>query len=557
MKKVAGYVRVSTPIQAEEGESLKSQEKAIEDYTSNKGWELKKIYADRGISGAMVDKRQSFMNMMEYANKKQFDVVICTRISRIARNVRDFLNFFHKLEKNGITLISIKENLDPTTYQGKLFMNIIAAIAEFEREVINEQMSENKMIRWRENRIINGSLPFGFCWDKDRRVIKINQKEAKIYKKIVDMYINSSMSMRDIALQLKKEGIKGKRSFFSPVSLSYMLRNSAYYGNYVVNQYKYAGNKRTRDKKPTEEWIPFNIKAIITKEKWVRIQERLEFNKIKSKRCDLTKDYWLRDSLKCGECGGRIKPQHGSTRKDGSFLRYYSCYWATTSPKVLALSNKTKCKMTLIKADEIEEYVWNNFLTKINLRKRSYLRPLLEKDNFNKSLKELETQKSPLEKSLSKKIKAKERIFELFEDSQINKDDLRLRLQQHEEACSELTTRISELNMEINQLNDMKKAAQRMKKLLNGKDKILSHMVFQLAWLEPEDKKRFIETVTPNGLTVDLGYDEYQKKLDWALFTYFPIDNVENILIQLMDEEKLIKLGKNALDHLRKAWNSK
>ncbi len=81
-KRAVGYVRVSSKEQAQSGESLSTQRKAIEDFVKAQGWKLTKIYADEGISGGSVKERKALQQLLKDAEKKKFDVLVIHRLSR-------------------------------------------------------------------------------------------------------------------------------------------------------------------------------------------------------------------------------------------------------------------------------------------------------------------------------------------------------------------------------------------------------------------------------------------------------------------------------------------
>ena len=227
-QKVCGYVRVSTGVQAVEGESLDTQKKQIVDYCESKKWHLVNIYEDAGISGSKADHGPAFMKMMENARDKQFEIIVFTKLSRFARNSRDFQNFQHELEKYGVSLASIKENIDPTSYNGKLMAGIFALLAEWEREMIREQMAENKMAKWRDLRMFTGHAPFGYLWDKKKCQFLENDTEAVLLNRILKMYVNLGLGMRDIAIRLNNEGIRSRRAKWTTGTLSGILSNDCY-----------------------------------------------------------------------------------------------------------------------------------------------------------------------------------------------------------------------------------------------------------------------------------------------------------------------------------------
>ncbi len=300
MKKIAGYIRVST-VGQKEGESLELQTEDNKGFAKSNGWELVKIYEDRGISGSKAKARPGFMEMMADAEKGKFEGIVFWKLSRFARNAKEFLIYRDDLREHGVNVFALKEGIDPTTKIGRMLMGMMALMAEWDSEVIRETMAENKTALWKRQDIFIGKPPFGYIWNKEEKKIKINKKEADLYRRMVSMYLDSGLSLKDICIKLSDEGVKCKAKPFNTATLSYCFKNPAYYGNYVLNKYKYDGSQRLKELKPADQHINFKIPAIITKIKWDKIQARTTFNKTKGKRVPAARPYWLRDLLECSE----------------------------------------------------------------------------------------------------------------------------------------------------------------------------------------------------------------------------------------------------------------
>jgi site-specific DNA recombinase len=214
--RAVGYVRVSTVIQASEGESLKTQRKQIEEYAAAKGLELLRIYEDAGISGSKTTNRPALNELMhDCRTNGAFQYVIITKLSRFARNTRNFLEYRDELKTHRVNIVSIQENIDASTHTGELMLTLLAAVAQWERDVIREQMAENKMAKWADHRCFIGKPPFGYLWNKETKQLKIDKREAEIYHRIVTMYIEQGFGYRDIESQFRKEGIRCKKAPFS------------------------------------------------------------------------------------------------------------------------------------------------------------------------------------------------------------------------------------------------------------------------------------------------------------------------------------------------------
>lgn len=267
--KASGYVRVSTPSQVEEGESIDTQRAQITEFVGrHPEWELVQIYSDEGATATKIEYRFQFQRMLSELKDRKVELIIFTKLSRFARNARDYQNLAFDLEKSGVKIVSIKENIDPTHKMGKFYAGLMALIAEWEHETIREQMSENKMIRWKDKRSFLGVPPFGYRWNKVEHRLDIHKDQAALYRRIVNMYVRQGMALREIANRLNEKGLL--RTHFRPdgtlrkskkwrsTTISYILKNPCYYGHYVVNKRVYvddwrgAGKRRTATLKPAQ-----------------------------------------------------------------------------------------------------------------------------------------------------------------------------------------------------------------------------------------------------------------------------------------------------------------
>ena len=551
-KKAVGYIRVSTPIQVKEGESLSTQKQQIVDYAKNKGWELDCIYSDEGISGAKIEYRTNFQRLIEDAKQGKFEIVIFTKLSRFARNAREYMNLSYELENHGITLVSIKENIDPTTSSGKMMAGILALFAEWEHETIKEQMHENKMARWKEQRIFIGKPPYAYYWNKEKKQLKINEEEAKVYHLLVEMYLDQRMSFRDMCLKLKNNGIKGKCANWSSTTISYILKNPAYYGNYVVNQYVYedgvrgVGSKRTKQRKPSSEHIVYKIPPLISKIQWDRIQKQIEFNKRKSKRSNRTSHLFLRDILICRRCGGRVKPRVGNVRKDGTELYYYACYWARTSKKnLIASGRKKKCSLPYIKVKHIENAVWSDILMRFTFNTNKILEQLFNPTNHKVKMNQLKGTIGRLEMELKKKNIAKNNLYKLLEEDETNLSEFIDKLQKNKDDILELEGNLDDSNSQYQELVSLSENEKEITSFLYNNKKKLRMLRKDVFNLNLKDRKLLVESMLKDKVTVDYQEDNEldgpggptcNYKLKWN----------PNILQRFINEGKITKLDKNS-----------
>ncbi|HBC89448.1 MAG TPA: hypothetical protein DCZ94_21125 [Lentisphaeria bacterium] len=547
--KVAGYIRVSTQEQVREGESLTTQKDEICRYVKQKGWELVKIYADEGKSGSKVEHRHGFLEMINDGKKKHFEGIIFTRLSRFARNARDYLTYQELLKEYGIRLFSIHEGIDPTTNTGKLMMGLMALIAEWEREAIREQMAENKMSKWGDHRTFIGHPPYGYKWNKETSKLEINPKQAEIYKRMVNMYLNLGMSLRSIAVKLKEDGVLCKKRPFSSITVSYAFKNPAYYGHYVLNRHEYkidpitGRHHRTKILKPESSNIIFPIPAIISKGQWDKIQEKTTFNRVKSKRSEASSLYWLRDLLVCDECGGVVKPHHGKYRKDKTFPRYYSCYWSAAAPQVLILSNKKKkCPLPFCKAEDLEDKVWFRIIQPLMLpyNRNKSMGSLLDTNKYDKEISSIKEHLKRLKDDLKRKEKASAKLYSIFEDDGFDKNELKHRLSAIKNDMLGIESEIKDKEEKIELLETAKNNDHLIHDFVRKKDETLKRMFHDLRDLPPEDKKRYAESMINGKITI--AYETWGNKV--RISPQFHLRYNEEILQQLINEGKLGKSNK-------------
>ncbi|MGA2263455.1 MAG: recombinase family protein [Acidobacteriota bacterium] len=132
-RRCAIYARVSTD---EQDESL--QLTALHEFVAQRGWELKATYIDHGVSSRSV--RPELDRMMRDAHKRRFDVIAVWKFDRFARSTRELVFALEQFQALGIDFVSVTQAIDTSGPMGKLVFSVLAAIAEFERELIRERV---------------------------------------------------------------------------------------------------------------------------------------------------------------------------------------------------------------------------------------------------------------------------------------------------------------------------------------------------------------------------------------------------------------------------------
>lgn len=135
-KRVAVYARVSTSKGAQDPEMQLSEAR---EYTARRGFQIIKEYVDAGVSGCR-ESRPALNELMADAARRRFDAVLVWKLDRFGRSLKHLVNALEQLDSLGVSFISLHDNLDFTTPSGRLMFQIIAAMAEFERALIQERV---------------------------------------------------------------------------------------------------------------------------------------------------------------------------------------------------------------------------------------------------------------------------------------------------------------------------------------------------------------------------------------------------------------------------------
>mgnify|MGYP003632619619 FL=1 len=222
MKKVIGYVRVSSETQRRKNNSIPLQKKKIKEYCSLNDFDLIDVYEDDGVSGMSIDKRNGFKSMVEFMKENKIDGIVVWSLSRLGRKMKDIVEFMDFLKSNNIGFFSVKENLSNDDKIGSLIMNILSSINEFEVEVIRERIKDVKRNK-KENGEVYGRMMYGF--DNVNGMMIENKEEKRVIRRVKN-FRSRGWSWRKISDRLNGDGVKSKEDkIWYDGSLYNMMRN--------------------------------------------------------------------------------------------------------------------------------------------------------------------------------------------------------------------------------------------------------------------------------------------------------------------------------------------
>jgi len=175
-RSTVGYVRVSTERQAAEGQSLDAQEERIRAYAKASGLSVDRIYRDNGASGKDTN-RPALAELR--ADLDQISVVIVYKFDRISRSVVDLYGLLEEFQVHGVAFKSVSEGVDTSSAIGKFLMNIMAGLAQMERELIAER-TRDSLAHKKESGEHVGRVPFGFRIGADAKLEKNPDQQKTI-----------------------------------------------------------------------------------------------------------------------------------------------------------------------------------------------------------------------------------------------------------------------------------------------------------------------------------------------------------------------------------------
>lgn len=313
------YRRVSTDMQAEEGFSLEAQRVRLRAYAESQGWAVVEDYCDDGFSAKNID-RPEMQRLIGNIKKKKFDVVLVYRLDRFVRSVLDLHELLQTMEKYDVKFKSATEMFDTTSATGRLFITLIATLAQWERETIAERVHMG-MLKKVESGERNGApAPYGY--DLMDRSLIVNVEQAKWVKYIFNRY--GFVGSQTIAKELNGNGVKTKKGeVWSDFSVRYVLKNPIYTG---LVRWNYESTSKGTRKKTGEEVLmeisQSDFEAIISIEVFNNAQKLMAKRSTMAFRSD--NFYPFSGIAKCEKCG---YPFTGAFKKmkNGRLYRFYKC----------------------------------------------------------------------------------------------------------------------------------------------------------------------------------------------------------------------------------------
>ncbi|GGJ76220.1 site-specific DNA recombinase [Anoxybacillus voinovskiensis] len=312
--KVAIYVRVSTDEQAKEGFSIPAQRERLRAFCASQGWEIVQEYIEEGWSAKDLERPQ-MRQLLKDIKKGNIDIILVYRLDRLTRSVLDLYLLLQTFEKYNVAFRSATEVYDTSTAMGRLFITLVAALAQWERENLAERVKFGIEQMIDEGKKPGGHSPYGYKFDKDFNCTVV-EEEAKTVQMIYRLYCDG-YGYRSIADRLNELGIKPRiAKEWNHISIRDILTNDIYIGTYRW------GNKV----------VPNNHPAIISEPLFKKVQKEREKREVDRSRVG---KFLFTGLLYCGNCNEHKMQGSFDKREQKTYYRCLKCNRITHEKNIL------------------------------------------------------------------------------------------------------------------------------------------------------------------------------------------------------------------------------
>lgn len=497
--RVTFYARVSTDSD-EQLNSLENQISYFKEYiTTNPNWIYVDGYIDEGISGSSVKKRKHFLRMIEDAKSGYFDLIITKEVSRFSRNLSDSIKYTQELMANDVGVYFQSNGINTYDPNSEFILNMMGSVAQEEVKRLSSRVKWGHSEAIKRGRVLGSSSITGY--KKDNAKLVIVEEEAKVVRKIFELYATGNYGFCKLAMELHKQGIdNSKGKIYDKDTLKRIIENPKYkgfYSGHTTETIDYRTKKRVYI--PKEERIIYkdeNIPAIVSEELWNRANEILESrsNVVKNKELSnrrTERKYAYSGKIFCSEHNFNFQRSTGSRRSKkprwacGYYMRY----------------RLEACESPIIAEMDLDN-IFSDIMNKIFENKDSIINEMM---SYYSNLKLSNTYQNEIKKVNNKidEIKRKkDKILELNINGNISNLEFQERNDEFNEEIANLKKKITALEKEKDLMSistsNLKNVESAIKKQLDFKTNIQS----------------FVETFVDEIIVSKIDNDRQNIKLD-------------------------------------------
>lgn len=304
--RVGAYCRVSTDSD-DQINSFYAQMKYYSDYIrEHEDMELVDIYADEGITGTAISKREEFMRMMKDCKNRKIDRILVKSVTRFARNSLECIKAVRDLKSYGTSVYFESDNIDTEHMNSEMILYIKSKFAEEEAISASRRMKTSVRMKMESGTFVTPKAAFGY--ELNDGVLKIVPEEAEIVRKIFQMYLSGEGVAR-ISKYLRENNYANMA--WRQQTVGYILKNERYIGDSLW-QKKYTPNclpfKKTDNKGQVPMYYCSNThEPIISREDFEKVQKLLKKHAQRKMSNEKTEKRFFDKKIYCRHCNWRFK----------------------------------------------------------------------------------------------------------------------------------------------------------------------------------------------------------------------------------------------------------
>lgn len=479
--KAALYVRLSREDRdkirkEDDSESIINQQTMLINYCKDNQIEIYNIYNDEDYSGSDRE-RPAFNRMIEDAENRKFDMVLCKTQSRFARDmelVEKYINGLFPIW--GIRFVGIVDNADSTNKYNRKQRQITSLVDQWYLEDLSENIKATLASKRKQGLWVGAFAPYGYIKDpKNKNHLIVDEEAAAVVRYIFDLYLQG-YGITPIARKLNEQGVPNPATYkqqhgqpfqnshkecsdiWHTYSIGRMLSNMVYRGCVVQGMAENISYKSTKKRqKPKEEWdiVEGTHEPIIDQCTWDKVQ-RLRASKPKS--CNTGDPNIFAGKVRCKKCGSSMRIYY--THHE----RYYRCctqYFAKDRCSGTFVSEKVLRREVLKQIQLLyQQYIDESYISENLTIENGY------KDKICTLKSKIKSAKQSLDK-LNKRFKnlyldkldeviSKEDFLMLSEDCKSKKQVLEQDIEEYQKEIDYISKQLDDTNNQLNIIRQFK-----------------------------------------------------------------------------------------------------
>jgi site-specific DNA recombinase len=441
MRMAAIYARVSSEQQREEN-TIASQTASLIDFANSHQLEVPKewVFEDEGYSGATLE-RPGLERVRDLAAEGQIQVVLAYSPDRLSRKYAYQILLIEELARHGVETLFVKSP-QGNSAEDQLLVQFQGMIAEYERAQILERSRRGKRHRAHAGEVsVLSNAPYGYRYirktDDAPAAYVIDEAEARVVRRVYEMYTVDGLSIGEIARRLNREAIPPRKASRWERSVVWgILRNPAYRGVACFGKTRLSARMQMRPQRrrgttipsnttghqrPREEWIEIFVPALVTEETFARAQELLYQNRIRSRRRTIAPSV-VQGLVGCAKCGYALS--RTSTQTSARKIHYYKCIGSDSWRK---LGGPVCDNKQFIRQELLDQVVWAEVV-------RLLQDPVLIQQELDRRLEAARTsdatrkREQSLQSELNHVDKGIERLLSAYQEELLSLEQLRERM---------------------------------------------------------------------------------------------------------------------------------